>query len=242
VKLFANLLSHDPINLVVDRDVAESLDLSATAPLPERLDAIRGLRIGVADEASNRLRVLLESVGMDPDQDVEIVFLHGDEQIPALTAGTVDALYTHTPFLEEALVDHQAFMLVNQSAGEVPELAELQVHTMVTTRSSIHDNPRALLRVTRAIHRAQKLVHSHPDEAVDAVLSAGIPGLLAPRIEALVEVYGPAIPPTPVVSPDAVVRTADLWEGRPVAPDFTQIDVDDYITNRFARRAVWPVS
>jgi NitT/TauT family transport system substrate-binding protein len=238
VALFAGLLTNDPINLIVDEDVAESLDLSATAPLPERLDAIRGLRIGVADEASNRLRVLFEAVGMDPDQDVEIVVLHGEDQIPALTGGTVAALYTHTPFLEEALVDHGAFMLINQSAGDVPELARLQIHTMVATRTSIHDNPRALLRVTRAVYRAQRLVHSDPAEAVAAVLDSGVPDLMAPRIEALVDVYGPAIPRSPVVSPEGVVRTADLWEGRPVAPDFTQIDVRHYISNRFARKAV----
>jgi ABC-type nitrate/sulfonate/bicarbonate transport system substrate-binding protein len=210
----------------------------ATAPLPERLDAVRGLRIGVADEVANRLRVLFASVGMDADQDVEIVLLHGEDQIPAFTGGTVDALYTHTPFLEEALVDHDAFMLVDQSAGEVPELAHLQVHSMVATESYIDGNPQALLRVTRALYRAQRLVHSYPPAAVDAVLSSGIPGLVPSRIEALVDVYGPAIPRTPLVFPDSVVRTAGLWQGRPVAPDFTQIDVHDHITNRFAWAAV----
>jgi NitT/TauT family transport system substrate-binding protein len=238
VQLFVNLLTNDPINLIVDRDVAEARNLSATAPLPERLEAMRGARIGVADEASNRLRVLLESVGMDPDQDVQIVLLHGEDQIPAFTGGTVDALYTHTPFMEEALVDHDAFLLVNQSSGEVPQLANLEVHTMVTTRSYVDTNPQALLRVTRALYRAQRLLHSYPGAAVDAVLGSGIPALVPARIETLVDLYAPAVPETPIVSPRGVVRTADLWEGRPIAPDFTQIDVRDFVTNRFARKAI----
>ena len=238
VRLFANLLANDPINLIVDENVAKSLDLSATAPLPERLDAIRGLRIGVAQEASNRLRALFATVGMDADQDVEIVPLHGEDQIPALSDGTVDALYTHTPFLEEALVDLQAFMLVNQSSGEVPEMSRLQIHGLMATQSTIDGNPEALLRVTRAVYRAQKLIRSNPNAAVDAVLASGVPGLLEPRVEALIGIYGPAIPRTPLVLPSSVVRTAELWEGRPNHPDFTQIDVRDYITNRFAWEAI----
>jgi NitT/TauT family transport system substrate-binding protein len=239
VKLFANLLINDPINLIVDRGVADALDLSTDVPVAERLEAIQGLRIGVADEASNRLRVLLESVGMDPDEDVQIVLLHGEEQIPALTGGTVDALYTHTPFLEEALVDHDAFMLVDQSSGEVPELADLEVHTMVTRQATIDTNPAALTRVTRALFRAQRLVRLDPDAAVDAVMASGVPGLIEPRVEAIVDVYRPAIAGTPLVSPTRVVRTSELWEGRPVAPDFTVIDVHDFITSRFAREAIW---
>jgi NitT/TauT family transport system substrate-binding protein len=238
VELFANLLTNDPINLVVDPQVAESRQLSATAPLADRLDAIRGLRIGVAENAANRLHVLFESVGMDAGTDVEIVVLHGEDQIPALTGGTVDALYTHTPFVEEALVDHEAFLLVDQSAGEVPELAGLQIHALVTTESYVRTNPASLLRVTRAVYRAQRLIHAHPGAAVQALLASGIPGLVPARIEALVDLYSPAVPPTPIVPPDGVVRAAELFPSRPSVPDFTQIDVHDYVTNKFARKVV----
>lgn len=238
VKLFANLLTNDPIDLVVDKDVADDLDLSATAPLEDRLEALEGLKIGVAENAANRLHVLFESVGMEADEVVEIVVLHGEDQIPALTGETVDALYTHTPFLEEALVDHEAFLLVNQSAGEVPELVGLQIHGMVTTSGYVKDHPKALFRVTRAIYRAQQLIHSNPDVAVQAVLSSGLPDLVTPRVETIVDVYSHAVPETPVVPPDGVVRAADLFPSRPNVPDFTQIDVNDYIANKFAKKVV----
>jgi ABC-type nitrate/sulfonate/bicarbonate transport system substrate-binding protein len=88
--------------------------------------------------------------------------------------------------------------------------------------------------VTRALHRAQRLIHNHPDAAVQAVLDSGVPDLVEARVEAVVDIYSPAVSRTPLVSPRGLVRTADLFTGRPVHPDFTQIDVRDYIDNRFA--------
>ena len=234
VSLFTNLLTNDPINLIVDRDVADDFDLSATDPLEDRLQAMEGLKVGAADNVVNRLEVLFASVGLEADDIIEVVVLHGPEQVPGLTDGTVDALYTHTPFMEQALVDHEAFLLVNQSAGEVPELADLQVHAMVSTNSYIEDNPLATFRVTRALYRAQRLIHEDPEAAVQAVLGSGVPNLVEARVEALVDIYSPAVPDKPMVRPHGVVRAADLFTGRPVEPDFTQIDVHDYIDNRFA--------
>lgn len=226
VKLFANLLTNDPINLVVDKDVADERNLSSTAPLPDRLNALRGLRIGVAENASARTRVLFESVGMDPDSDVDIVELHGEDQIPAFVSGAVHALHTHTPFLEEALVDHDAFLLVNQSAGEVPELSGLAIHTMVTTDTYLANNRRAVTAIKLALYRAQRLLHADPDEAVQAILNSGVP---SQRLTAIVNLYRHAVPLPPTMRPDQVIRTADLFVGRPNHPDFTQIDIRDYL-------------
>lgn len=238
VKLFTNLLTNDPINLIVDGDVADDRGLSPTDPLPDRLQAMGGLRVGAAENVVNRLEVLFASVGLDAHEVVDVVDLHGPEQIPALTDGTVDALYTHTPFMEQALVDHGALLLVNQSAGEVPEQAGLAIHAMVSTSGYIEDNPSATFRVTRALYRAQRLLHEDPEAAVQALLDSGVPNLVETRVEALVDIYRPAVPRRPMVPPNGLVRTADLFTGRPVHPDFTQIDVHDHIDNRFAWLAV----
>jgi NitT/TauT family transport system substrate-binding protein len=229
VKLFANLLTNDPINLVVDKDVAAERGLSPTAPLPDKLNAIRGLRIGVADNAGARTRVLFQSVGMDPDRDVEIIPLHGEEQLPAFTSGAVDALHTHTPFLEEALVEHDGFLLVNQSAGEVPELSGLAVHTMVTTDAYLANNRRAVAAMKVATYQAQRLLLTDPDAAVAAILNSGVPTAGLAKLEAVVELYSRAVPLSMSVEPEEVIRTAGLFVGRPNHPDLTQLDVRDYL-------------
>lgn len=238
VQLFANLLTNDPINLVVDRDVSDDRDLSPADPLKDRLLAMQDLKVGAAENVVGRLQVLFQSVGLKADDIVDVVVLHGPDQIPALTSGAVDALYTHTPFMEQALIDHDALLLVNQSAGEVPALARLQIHAMVSTNSYIEDHPLAVLRVTRALYRAQQLIQRNPDAAVQAVLSSSVPNLVEARVETVVDIYRAAVLQTPLVSPHSLVRTADLFTGRPVHPDFTEIDPRDYIDNRFAWLAV----
>src|SRR5688572_6435812 len=116
--LFASLLANDPINLIVRADVAAKLKLDPRAPLVDRLTAIKGLRIGVAPEPPRRLRVLVAHAGMNADRDLQVAIRRGEDQIEALTSGSVDGLYAHTPYLEDALVRLGAVMLVNQSSGE----------------------------------------------------------------------------------------------------------------------------
>ena len=152
VLTFANLFGCDPINLVVKKEVAEERGLSADMPLAERLDAMRGLKVGVAPGPPSRLRVLFESVGLDAESDIEMVIVHGEEQNTAFADGTVDALYAHTPFLERALLNQGAVMIVNQSAGEVPALANRQYHTLVTTQGYASANPEVLLAMTKAVY------------------------------------------------------------------------------------------
>jgi len=178
ILLFANLLQNDAINLIVRKEVVEERKLSTTAPLEERLRGIRGLKVGVAPGPPTRLRILFDSVGLDADSDIEMVIIHGAEQNQAFADGLVDALYAHTPYLERALVQQGAVMLVNQSAGEVPELAgQRQSHSLVTTRSFANANQEVLVALVGAVQRAQQLIHTDQQAAVDAILQSGISGL-----------------------------------------------------------------
>src|SRR6185436_11833222 len=61
IVLFASLLANEPINLIVRKEIAQARKLSAAASLPERLQAMKGLRIGLASEVSPRLRALAAS-------------------------------------------------------------------------------------------------------------------------------------------------------------------------------------
>src|SRR6185295_8037608 len=73
ILLFASLLANDPINLIVRAEVAARLKLDPKEPLVDRLRAMKGLRIGVANEPPRRLRVLLVQAGMDVDRDIQMI-------------------------------------------------------------------------------------------------------------------------------------------------------------------------
>lgn len=238
IRLFANLLANEPINLVVRKDVAEARQLRPTAPLRERLEAIRGLRVGVAGEPPPRLRTLFASAGMDAARDVELVIVHGPDQVQALADHRVDALFSHTPYLETALVKHGAVLLVETSSGEVPALADGQIHALATTLAVTQSQGDLVLAATRAIHRAQQLIHSDLKATVDALVASGAAGPERALTEAIAAVYGPAVPQTPEVSVPGIERAATLYPAHPRTPDFSRVRASGFVAPEFARRAV----
>jgi NitT/TauT family transport system substrate-binding protein len=237
IVLFANLLANDPINLVVRPDVAARLKLDPKAPLIDRLKALKGLRIGVANEPPRRMRVLFALAGMDVDRDIQMTIIPGEEQNAAFAAGAVDALYTHTPYLEEALVNAGAVLMVNQSGGEVGPLSKGEIHSMAATRDYADRHLEVLLAVTRAIARAETLLHKDADAAVQALIKAGITVPSPKHLATIVDLYRAAVPTTPRVSAAAVERDATLYPARPTAPDFTQVHAADFLAPGFAEAA-----
>lgn len=240
VLLFANLIESDQINLIVRKSFAKENNLTTDLPLRERLEAIHGLKIGVAPGPPVRLSVLFESVGMDADRDIEMVIIHGAEQNQAFGDGTVDALYAHTPYLEEALVNQGAFILVNQSVGEVPELTNRQSHSLVTTRSYAEEHRDKLVAITRAVHRAQQLIHTDENAVVEALLASGVPGLDRTLVETIVKIYAPAIPESPVVSVEGLESALELFPAHRSPPDFTGVDLASHVDVEISQAAFAP--
>ena len=238
IVLFASLLANEPINLVARKDVAEQRQLRAKAPLRERLEAIRGLRVGVAGGPPPRLRALFASAGLDATRDVELVIVHGSEQVQAFADGRIDVLFAHTPYLETTLVQYGAVLLVETSSGEVPALADGQIHALATTRAVASARANLILSVTRAIHRAQRLIHSDLTATVDAIIASRAAGPDRRLTEAIAAVYGAAVPQTPAISISGIERAARLYPAHPRAPDFSRVKAADFVAPAFASTAV----
>ncbi len=236
IVLFANLLANDPINLIVRRDVAARVKLDPRAPLADRLKALKGLRVAVANEPWRRLRVLFAEAGLDAERDIQMITLPGEEQVEALKTGAVDALYIHTPFLEEALVNQNAVLTVNQSAGEVPALANGQIHSLATMRAFADAHPDIVQAVTRAIARAEDLIHKDAAAAGQAMVKAGVAVPSPKHLATILDLYRHAVPMTPRVSAAAIEHDAVLYPARPTMPDFTQIHAADFLAPAFAEK------
>ncbi|MCW8845340.1 MAG: ABC transporter substrate-binding protein [Gammaproteobacteria bacterium] len=233
VLVFANLLQNDPINLVLRENLAEQRGLSVDMPLKARLEGLKGLRVGVAPGPPPRLRELFASVGMDADTDIQIVLVRGPDQNEAFEQDKVDALYAHTPYVEKALVAQGAVLLVNQSAGEVPTLAHREIHAMVTTQAYAREHPDILLRLTRAIYKAQQLIHTDQGAAREAILASGIEMEFPAGLETIVALYAPAVPDTPAVSIAGAQRELELFPAKHKAPELSDARLAPHVDNQF---------
>lgn len=230
ILLFASLLANEPINLVVRREIAETRGLSRQQDLARRLQAIKGLRVGLASEVSPRLRVMAKSAKQDADKLFQLVTVPGPDQIDAFASGRVDALFAHTPYLETVLVEHNAVLVAENSKGEIAELADGQIHALATTRKVMGDKSGLIRGVTRAIGGAQQLIHTDVQETAEAIIASGAGGTTDRRkIEALVNVYAPAVPRDPKISIEGIKRDVALFPAHPRAPDFSRLDVTDFV-------------
>jgi ABC-type nitrate/sulfonate/bicarbonate transport system substrate-binding protein len=226
--LVANLLRNDPIDLVVRRSILEQRKLTPTMPLKERLEGLRGLRLGVAPHPPTRLRMLFASEGMDVDKDLKLVILHGREQNAAFTDGEVDALYAHTPFLEKAIVHDDAVVLVEQTRGEFAGLANRQIHCLVLRRSVAQARPALVLAAVRAIGAAEQSIHASQKDTVE-LLARTFPTRERRELETIVRLYEPAIPDAPDVHVADIAPALALFPDGQPKPDLSAIDLAPYV-------------
>ncbi len=168
---------------------------------------------------------------------IELVILRGREQNRGFAEGRVDALYAHTPYLETALVDQDAVMLVNQSAGEVPKLAVRQIHSLAVSRRLAKDNPDAVRALVRAVIRGQRLLHADRAAAVRAILKE-FPEMNERHVQTVVDIYEPAIPRTPRVSADGFQAALDLFPATRQRPDLAGIDLNQFVAPEFVDAAL----
>jgi ABC-type nitrate/sulfonate/bicarbonate transport system substrate-binding protein len=236
IVLFANLLQNDPIDLVVRRSVMAERGITRELPIAERLKRLAGLRIGVAPNPPQRMRALFAAFGMDADRDVQMVILKGPQQNYAFEKGEVDGLYAHTPYLETALVDEGAEMVIDQSGGEVPRLATRQIHALVAMRSYAESHPANVAAITRALARAERLVHADHAATVAAVLRV-FPSMDPKKVARIVGIYAPAVPATPRVTVLGLRPALALFPATKKAPDLDGIDLSEYVAPRFADEA-----
>jgi NitT/TauT family transport system substrate-binding protein len=226
-RLAANLLQNDGINLIVRRSVAEARHLSTAMTLAERLRALKGLKLGVAPGPRSRLAALFAEAKLDAKELVDIVILTGHEQNGAFAEGKVDVLYAHTPYLEQALVEQDAVMLVNQSAGEVKSLAARQIHALCVSTPFAAAQPALVKKLVHAIARAESLVRDDPDAAVRAIDKA-LPGFDAKRLRKIVELYRPAMPRTPAVTVEGLRTSLTYYPAGKVPPELPR-DLDPFV-------------
>lgn len=241
--LVANLFDRDPIDVVVSRAEASSRGLAPGLPLSTRLTKMRGLRVGVAPGPLPRARALFGAgtptnadAGMDVG-GVTLVIVPGKQQNEAFHSGKVDALYAHTPFLERALVDDGAVLVVNQTAGEVPEVSTHQVHALAVAermRDGAGDVTRALVH---AIALAEERMHASPNEVVSA-LQREFPAVELKYLERIVAIYEPAIPRTPRVSAEALHAALAWYPGHRTAPQIDATKLAAFVDDRFTSPAL----
>ena len=194
VKAITAVLGSNPYNLVVTAQAADTLKLSNTMLVQDRMAMMKGLRVGVTDEvvATTSLNALIQAANITP-QEITVVKLQAGQELAAMRDGKVNGLFVMDPVLEQAIVDLKARMLINLSRGEVAALEPFPWLVLVTTNTFAARAPNTLVGMVYGVVAAQRQIRADTKRATDILADqyASLPKDI--YLEA-VRIYFPAMP------------------------------------------------
>ncbi|MBI2862212.1 MAG: ABC transporter substrate-binding protein, partial [Chloroflexi bacterium] len=101
IQAFAGLTIGQLREIVMRKDVAQAKGVTEKSTLEEKVKALRGLRLGATSPGSGTdytLRYILMEYGMDPERDVEIVYVGSPAGlVAALNQGSIDVFANNDP-------------------------------------------------------------------------------------------------------------------------------------------------
>lgn len=226
--------------LVVLASVAKQRGLALDQPLKQRLQEMKGLRIGVTTPGATSdlfMRYLFRSNGMNPDTDLQIVPLGGvSEQIAAMQAGRVDGASCLPP-VDVILARQGLTVNVIDRMKDLPQLAGVSYGTLYGLASYNKAHPDVVNGVARAITRATMLIAHDPDAARSATRPF-LKSLDPETFDAAWAAYLPVFPTSPDITQESYEKELEFEKAVLPAANNTAVPYDQVVDASFVRRAM----
>lgn len=156
------------MNWAVARKFVAGKPVTVKSPIRDRVQALRGSRIGVASVSGPPTqfgRYFFKLYGLDPARDAEFsVVGMGAARVAALKRGLVDVIIGGVPDAE--VTEHEGYGVVwINMAEDVPIFREFTFEVLAVKREFAERNPQVAERLARALGRANNLILDSLPEA-----------------------------------------------------------------------------
>ncbi|CAM5201556.1 NitT/TauT family transport system substrate-binding protein OS=Castellaniella defragrans OX=75697 GN=HNR28_002969 PE=4 SV=1 [Castellaniella defragrans] len=176
-----------------------------TAPLSDKIRALKGKKIGVTGPGSGTQALvdyLLGLQGMKSSTDATLVSLGSNMTgaLGALKTKRVDALSFPQPVGEQAEATHIGEIYISPTRGDVPQISHM-VHGVVFTTQSVLDEKGPQVRAfVQGIADAESYIHKADLTAVRALFKDYRPTMDDATIDRLLAILRSEIPSQPRIS------------------------------------------
>lgn len=209
-----------------------------SAPLTERIQALRGKKIGMTGPGSGTealVNYLFKQANLDPKRDATLVNLGADASaaIGALKAGRVDALSFFQPIGQQAVATGVGRVYISPARGDVPALKDVIHGALFTTQDVIDRKGKAVAAFLRAIAKAEQNINGDPAKASE-LLQQYQKTMNAQTVQALVPVLQAEIPDAPTPTDANYNVSADFHRQTglvPTTPPFADIVPSEWIAS-----------
>jgi NitT/TauT family transport system substrate-binding protein len=226
--------------LAVNADIAKQRGLTLDKPLKDRLQAMKGLRIGITTPGATSdlfMRFLFRSVGMDPDHDLEIVPLGGvSNQVAAIRGARVDGCSCLPPV--DVLTNREGLTVdVIDRLKDIPQLAGVSYGMLYGLASYNKAHPEITTAMARAITRATLLIGRDPDAAKRATRPF-LKEMDDGTFEAAWHTYLPAFPTSPDITEASYAKELEFEKSVLPANNNAAVPYADAVDASFVRKAM----
>jgi NitT/TauT family transport system substrate-binding protein len=232
----ANLLNRLIVNGVMHREVAAQRGITATSALTDKLAALKGLTVGATRPGALTAQVAqyaLRKGGHTLGVDATLLGVgSGAAMIAALEQRRVDVIFNSPPEPQELVRRGLGVTIMDNTAGEDPDLAECLQQVLVVRTDYAREQPDLVRRMVRALVRANRWVAEHSAEEVAAVLRPFFSQIDEDTLLEATRAVKPAIPPDGRLTERGLLVNYDLMElagtlkGR---PPWTALLTNEYL-------------
>lgn len=238
LKTYGAVLSQVPTNIVVQGDVAKKKNITSASSMADKLNALRGLTMGINSPGSasdQLLRYTAKLAGIDPDREMKISPVGADAAlIASFEQKRIDGFAWPSPASDLAIKKFGGVMVVNFAKGEYEPLRGFLYVSLISRTDWLTENPDRAVKVVRAFGKAQRLINEKPEEA-RAALRTFFPNMDEAAFNDGFEANAVAIPSSLRIDPRSVELTKTFAES--VENIKLDVDIKNVYTNAYVDRA-----
>ncbi|MBI2861822.1 MAG: ABC transporter substrate-binding protein [Chloroflexi bacterium] len=236
VQVFANAYVGNDNYIVMRPDVIQQKKVGPATSVQERVNALKGLRIGASSAGGGTdrtIRFLLNTYGVDPDRDVEVTYVGSQaDRLAALQRGAVDAVGVTQPYAAQAIVEGFGVQLIS-FGSDVPAAKNVAWSVLVSRKDAQPDVPEALVRAT---WRALRFINERPEEARDVSYPSYQEGMSADLFKTIFGSLKDGFPPAPAMS-EELYRDTLSFRNATEKGEGINLSYQDFYTPKFVDAA-----
>lgn len=206
---------------MISTEAAEESGISPDAPLEERLQALKDLKIGMTRPGSltdKQVRHLMRIGGLS-EGDVEVIAIGGPPNLlSALERGQIDGFAISVPHYQVAAERGSAVIWVDNAKGEDPSIDPFMMESLLTTDDYAAASPDVVRAMVDALERAVDDLATKPAEEIRTVVQEAYAKVDPKTMLLGIEAIKPALNESGEVSLEMAENTI-LLDGRDVDPE-----------------------
>ncbi len=159
-------------NVVLKKDIMAEKGITTDSPPEAKLEALRGLTMGVTGPGSGTdqvLRYLAISGGLDPQTDLDIIASGGaSNTIAGFVSDRFDGFALSSPGSDLGVAQGDGEYLFNIARGDYEPLNDLAHITVQGLESSMDERPAVYECFKDALQEGIDMIRTEPERALDA--------------------------------------------------------------------------